>query len=100
MRRPELPGRIAARSATLYRLVKGKLFVDELYAAIFLAPYDAICRLAARFDERGVDGAVNMVGTSLETSGHVLKLFHSGFVRSYALFYLVGAAAIVWYLVG
>ena len=99
VRRPELPGRIAAGSATLYRFVKGKLFVDELYEKIVLGPYYAICRLSARFDERAVDGAVNLVGTGLETSGHVMKLFHSGYVRSYALFYLVGAAAIVWYLV-
>ncbi len=99
VRRPELPDRIAAGSATLYRFVKGKLFVDELYEKIVLAPYYAICRLSARFDERAVDGAVNLVGTGVETSGHVMKLFHSGFVRSYALFYLVGAAAIVWYLV-
>ncbi|HEY3176791.1 MAG TPA: NADH-quinone oxidoreductase subunit L [Candidatus Polarisedimenticolia bacterium] len=100
VRRPDLPGRIAARMATLYRFVKGKLFVDELYELIALRPFYAACRAFARFDERAVDGTVNAVGMGMETSGHVLKLFHSGFVRSYALFYLVGAAAVVWYLVG
>jgi NADH-quinone oxidoreductase subunit L len=100
VRRPELPGRIASRMATLYRIIKGKLFVDELYDLIVLRPYYAICRASARFDEKAVDGTVNLVGIGMETSGHVLKLFHSGFVRNYALFYLAGAAAIVWYLVG
>jgi len=79
--------------------VKGKLFVDEAYEALVLKPYYALCRAMSAFDTQAVDGVVNGTGTALETSGHVLKLFHSGFVRSYALFYLVGTAAIVWYLV-
>ena len=97
--RPELPARIAAGSAGLYRLVKGKLFVDEMYDAFIIQPFYGLCRLMSRFDAKAVDGAVNGVGAAIETSGHVLKLFHSGFVRNYALFYLVGAAAIAWYLV-
>ena len=98
--KPELPGRIASGAGGLYRLVKGKLFVDEMYDLVFIRPYHRLCRAMARFDETVVDGTVNGVGTTLEVTGEVLKLFHSGFVRSYALFYLVGAAAIVWYLVG
>lgn len=97
--RPGLPERLALRFAGLYRVVKAKLYVDEAYDALIIQPYYALCRGASRFDAWAVDGVVNGVSAALETSGHVLKLFHSGFVRNYALFYLVGTAAIVWYLV-
>ncbi|HZI94958.1 MAG TPA: NADH-quinone oxidoreductase subunit L [Patescibacteria group bacterium] len=97
--RPELPGRIASSLPGLFRFVKGKLYVDEVYEALILEPYEALCRLMSRFDSVVVDGVVNGMGTAFETSGHVLKLFHSGYVRNYAVFYLAGAAAVVWYLV-
>ena len=51
-----------------------------------------------RFDRTAVDGTVNGVGAIMLTTGHVMKLFHSGYVRSYAIAYLIGAAVIVWYL--
>ncbi len=98
--KPDLPDRMAAGFAGLYRFVKGKLYVDEFYDHVILQPYYRLCRLSSRFDAGAVDGTVNGVATVMETSGHVLKLFHSGFVRSYALFYLVGAACVIWYLVG
>ena len=97
--RPELPGRIASAAGGAYRLVKRKLYVDELYDLAFVRPFYAACRTAARFDARRVDGLVNGVGAVMETAGNGLKLFHSGYVRNYALFYLVGAAAVVWFLV-
>ncbi|HET9481087.1 MAG TPA: NADH-quinone oxidoreductase subunit L [Candidatus Polarisedimenticolia bacterium] len=98
--RPDLPNRIAQSMGGAYRFVKGKLYVDELYDSVLLKPYYAACRGLGRFDVGAVDGMVNGVATLMETSGHVMKLFHSGFVRNYALFYLAGAAAVLWYLVG
>ncbi len=97
--RPELPARIAASAGAAYDYLKGKFYVDELYDAIIVQPFYRLCRGMSQFDATGVDGAVNGVGVTLEMSGQVLKLFHTGFVRNYALFYLAGAAAIVWYLV-
>ncbi len=97
--RPDVPGRIAAGAGAVHRYVRGKFFVDELYDAVVVQPYYGLCRLSARFDAGIVDGTVNGLGAAIETSGHVLKLFHTGFVRNYALFYMAGAAAVVWYLV-
>jgi NADH:ubiquinone oxidoreductase subunit 5 (subunit L)/multisubunit Na+/H+ antiporter MnhA subunit len=96
--RPDLPATLAARAGTVYETLKGKFYVDEAYEAVFLKPYYWLCRLMARFDETVVDGAVNLSGGAMEISGNVLKLFHSGFVRNYALIYLVGATVIFWYL--
>ncbi len=98
--RPDVPARIAAALPGLYTAVRDKLLVDEMYDAAIVRPYHALCRALARFDTIAVDGAVNGVATMMETSGQVLKMFHSGFVRNYALLYLAGAAAVLWYMVG
>ncbi|MBI1950332.1 MAG: NADH-quinone oxidoreductase subunit L, partial [Acidobacteria bacterium] len=61
-RRPEIPVRLAERARVLYRWIANKYFVDELYDAIVLKPYDALCRGAAWFDRWVVDGLVNTAG--------------------------------------
>jgi NADH-quinone oxidoreductase subunit L len=43
----------------LYRLVYGKYFVDELYDAVAVRPYLALCRLSRWFDTWVIDFAVN-----------------------------------------
>ncbi len=96
--RPDLPRAIAQRAGPVYELVRDKFYVDELYELIILRPFYFTARMKARFDETVVDGAVNMVGGAMEVTGNVLKLFHNGFVRNYALIYLMGATAIFWYL--
>ncbi len=98
--RPELPGRLARSAGALHGYVKGKFYVDELYDAVVVQSFYRVCRVLSGFDEKGVDRMVNGTGSGLEMSGQVLKLFHTGFVRNYALFYLAGVAVVVWYLVG
>jgi NADH-quinone oxidoreductase subunit L len=96
--RPGTTDRIAARLGAFHVAVKEKLYVDELYDRMILKPYYALCRAMARLDTGVVDGVVNGVAAVMLTSGHVMKLFHSGYVRSYAIAYVIGAALIVWYI--
>jgi len=96
--RPEMASLLAARMGALYVAVRNKLYVDEFYDAAIVRPWYALSRWFGRFDTVAVDGVVNGVGAIMLTSGHVLKLFHSGFVRSYAIAYVIGAGLIVWYL--
>jgi NADH-quinone oxidoreductase subunit L len=89
----------AARKARwAYRILKGKYFVDELYDATVLRAYYALCRFFNGVDTHAVDGVVNRTGDVFEASAGILKLFHTGLVRNYALFFLLGAAAVVWAL--
>ena len=53
--------------------------------------------LADTFDARIVDGAVNGVGTLVRGSDGIRRV-QSGLVRSYALWIVVGAAALLLYL--
>ncbi|MBI3448999.1 MAG: NADH-quinone oxidoreductase subunit L, partial [Acidobacteria bacterium] len=87
---------VVDRAAPLYRLLRGKWYVDELYDATVLRAYYATCRVFDLFDKHVVDGVVNRSGDFVEASAGFLKLFQTGLVRNYALFFLLGAAAVLW----
>jgi NADH-quinone oxidoreductase subunit L len=97
--RGERADAVARSAGGLYRLLHDKYRIDELYDATVLRGYYGLCRIFNLTDEYGVDGAVNGAGAVAEVSGNLFRLFHTGVVRNYALFFLLGAAAIVWYLV-
>ena len=102
VRRPELPGRISAALAAPYALLKHKYYVDELYDALIVRPIVAISdqvlyRLvdARIIDGIGVNGSARAV-RSLAANG--LKYAQSGFTQSYIFLMIVGAVAVVGYL--
>ena len=51
------------------------------------------------FDRRVIDGLVNLSGILVELTGQVIKLFQTGYVRNYALTFLLGVVAILFYLI-
>jgi len=91
---------LATKIPFLGRLFHRKWFVDELYDAVILQPFYAVSRFFAGFDNKVVDGAVNLAGIGAEFSGQVLKLFQSGAVRQYALWLLGGALLVAWMMMG
>jgi NADH:ubiquinone oxidoreductase subunit 5 (subunit L)/multisubunit Na+/H+ antiporter MnhA subunit len=91
---------LAAKIPGLRRLLYRKWFVDEFYDRVVLGPFYATSRFFAGFDQRIVDGAVNLAGAGAEFSGQVLKLFQSGAVRQYALWLLGGAVLVAWMMMG
>ncbi|HEU5181163.1 MAG TPA: NADH-quinone oxidoreductase subunit L [Candidatus Polarisedimenticolia bacterium] len=96
--RPEIPQRLAAMYPRLADLLANKFYVDELYDRIIVKPYWWKCNLLAAFDRRIVDGLVNAVGAFTEVCSQLLKLFHTGQVRRYALWFMFGVLAVLWYL--
>ncbi|HEY6867332.1 MAG TPA: NADH-quinone oxidoreductase subunit L, partial [Candidatus Eisenbacteria bacterium] len=69
---------------------------DELYDAVVVRPFTALARWFWRFwDETIVDGIVNGTGYTLEAASAVLRLFQTGFVGTYALFFTLGVAALL-----
>ena len=98
VRRPDLPGVIAARLGALYTLVRDKFRVDELYDATVVRLVFASADLSARRIDPGlIDGAVN--GTALVVAGTsgVWRRLQTGNVQHYALSFLVGALALLGY---
>jgi NADH-quinone oxidoreductase subunit L len=85
-------------ASPLVRIVRNKYYVDEIYDAVILRPYRALCRLSSAFDARVVDGLVNAAGFTTDMAGEVLRLAQTGYVRNYALAFMAGAVVILWYV--
>ncbi len=100
--RPELPGRLADGLGGLYRLVRDKYRIDELYDRAIYRPVLAMADAAAWVVDRGIiDGIVNGVGTFVVSTSGAWRRVQTGNVQHYALSFLVGAVALVtYYLVG
>jgi NADH-quinone oxidoreductase subunit L len=90
--------RIAQRAGALYVWVRNLFWVDELYDAMIIRPFYAISRVFTAFDRWVVDGLVNAIGITADITGQVIKLFQTGLVRNYALMFLLGVVAILYYL--
>ena len=101
IRRPELPDRIAQSLAAPYRLLSGKYFVDELYAAVIVRPLLWLSTnvLWHGIDERVIDGTVNGIGHDAEKFGERVRHLSSGNTRTYATWVVFGAVLLTIVLV-
>ena len=98
-RQPEIPKRLAERYPALADLLANKFYVDELYDVLIVRNYARLCEALSSFDKKFIDGLVNAVGALTEVFAQLIKLFQTGQVRRYALWFMIGAVALLWYLV-
>jgi NADH-quinone oxidoreductase subunit L len=101
--RPGLPVRIAGALPGLYRTLRHKYYVDEIYDAAIVRP---LVRVSDRVLFRGVDAGVidgaAVNGTARAIRGlaaNGLKYAQTGLAQSYIFFMVVGAVILVGYLV-
>ena len=103
VRQPELPDRIAATFRGAYELLVNKYYVDEIYDALFVRPLVAVSdRVLFRVVDAGLVDGVMVNGTARGVralAAHGLKYAQSGLAQTYVFFMIVGAAALVGYLV-
>ncbi len=96
------PGMLWGLARTLpwvYQLVAGKYFVDEIYAALFTRPGRRISELiSAHFDLGVIDATVNGVGWLTAKIGSTARRMQTGFVRNYALFFVVASVLLLFYM--
>ncbi|HEU5395141.1 MAG TPA: NADH-quinone oxidoreductase subunit L [Candidatus Methylomirabilis sp.] len=98
-RRPEIPAALAGRLPSLYRLVTGKFFVDEVYAAAIVRPLERLTRWCYRVgDGILVEGAVNGTAALVEWGSRALRRLQTGFVPNYVLSILLGTVLLLAYL--
>jgi len=71
------------------------LLQDEINEALFMRPGQAITSALVKFDQSVVDGAVRGIGQLALGSGSTLRKTQTGFVRSYAMLILIGAATLI-----
>jgi NADH-quinone oxidoreductase subunit L len=71
------------------------LLQDEINEALFMRPGQVITSALVKFDQSVVDGAVRGIGQMAIGSGSTLRKTQTGFVRSYAMLILIGAATLI-----
>jgi NADH-quinone oxidoreductase subunit L len=96
----EKPEKMAAARPGLHRLVLGKFFVDEAYDATVVKPLKGTSTFFGRFDLAVIDGLVNLTGGIVSVLGIIVRIFHTGVVRSYAFWIVIGTVAALWLLLG
>ncbi|MET1012403.1 MAG: NADH-quinone oxidoreductase subunit L [Actinomycetota bacterium] len=86
------------RLQPLPRAARNGWYVDHAYLTLFVNPGTATARFTANvFDTKVVDGLVNGVGAGTRRLAAAARLVQTGFVRSYALAFLLGAVGVlVW----
>jgi NADH-quinone oxidoreductase subunit L len=86
------------RLQPLPRAARSGWYVDQAYSTLFVNPGAAAAWFTANvFDTKVVDGLVNGVGAGTRRLAAVGRLLQTGFVRSYALAFLLGAVGVlVW----
>jgi NADH-quinone oxidoreductase subunit L len=90
-----LHDRITSRLRVPISAARNKFYVDEIYGRVLVLPGKAFAQACAYvFDTRVIDGIVNGAGRAVAGSGWVLRRLQSGYVRNYALIFLVGAVAL------
>jgi NADH-quinone oxidoreductase subunit L len=88
-------GATVRRGGLLYQGSLNKWYVDEIYNALVVRPYEMLAAFSARFFDRYIiDGAVNGVAVLLGAFGGLASKLQGGFVRSYALGIILGLVLI------
>jgi NADH-quinone oxidoreductase subunit L len=98
-----VPGKADPLSRTslgpVYRGMERKWWVDEVYQAVIITPYQEISLfLAEQFDQGLIDGVVNGLGWLAVSFSGVLRTLQNGYVRRYALSFAAGVVLILAYL--
>ena len=91
---------LRARFDGVRRTLNRGFYVDDAYGALLVTPGKATASFSASFlDTRVVDGAVNGIGRVFLRLAGVGRRLQTGLVRTYALAFLLGAAALLLVLV-
>jgi NADH-quinone oxidoreductase subunit L len=98
-RSPVRAASIGVARNPIHKLLIEKYYIDEIYDFLFVKPiYHLSLWLARVFDPRVIDGLVNGVATVVASWARGLRRVQTGFVMNYALGILLGAVAVIAYL--
>lgn len=75
-------------------------YLDGFYKAAIVQPFRSVANFIAQvFDPRGIDGLVDGIVRSLNGASNGIGRIQNGFLRTYALVFLIGVVLIVGYFV-
>ena len=91
----EIDNVVPEKVSIFTRIARRDLLQDDVNEALFMRPGQALTSALVKIDDSVVDGAVRGVGKMALGSGSALRETQTGFVRSYAVLILIGAAALI-----
>ncbi len=98
--KPEIPKKLAKQWSSVYTLLVRKYYVDEAYTEVIVKPLKDIGGfLASTIDKGLIDGIVNGIGSVTTGLAPILGGMQAGLVREYAFSILIGAVAVLGYLI-
>jgi len=89
-----IPVRQPATRSPLTAIGRHDLYGDTFNEAVFMRPGQHLTRDLTRLDTFGIDGAVNGTAAVIATASSRLRRAQTGFVRTYALTMVAGAAVV------
>ena len=99
VRQPQLPQQWTAQWPEYYTVLVNKYYVDEAYWQGIVQPlYRAALVLWNVFDVGVIDRIVNGIASFVRLDGEFLRHVQTGYVRTYALWVVIGALVIFWSL--
>jgi NADH-quinone oxidoreductase subunit L len=93
--KPEVPRVAPAKVSVFTRAARADLYGDAVNEALFMRPGDRFVGDLTRFDDAGVDGAVNGTAATFAGMSGKLRRWQTGYVRSYALSLLAGTVLVL-----
>jgi NADH-quinone oxidoreductase subunit L len=93
--KPEVPRVAPAKVSVFTRAARADLYGDSVNEALFMRPGDRFVGDLTRFDDGGVDGAVNGTAATFAGLSGRFRRWQTGYVRSYALSLLAGAVLVL-----
>ncbi len=89
---------LRVRLAPVQRLFANGWYLDSYYSAILVTPGKAVAAFSAYvLDARLIDGIVNGAGGAVHGLANAARKVQTGFVRNYALAFLVGVVGVLVY---
>src|SRR4051812_15182459 len=85
------PEEVTAGAVAVYALARNKLYVDEIYHAVFVKPAEVLALIARQFDGF-LDAMVRLAASVPQFLGALLRPIQNGLVQFYALSMVLGLA--------
>jgi NADH-quinone oxidoreductase subunit L len=97
LKQPGKPEQLAKSLKGIYTTLYNKYYVDELYAAVIVGPLVWLSEnvLWKVVDVEAIDGTVNGIAHGAAAIGDTVRHAQSGNTRSYAVWVVVGALAVI-----
>ena len=90
---------LVGRFSSLYKLVHGKFFIDELYDLVLVQPIKKGTQIVLwqSVENKIIDGVVNGTASTVQAWSQKVKRIQSGYIRTYAAWVLTGTILISLY---